>query len=318
MHSDKRGEARELILKTLTDNLVEQLATRLARLVSDDARGHSDVAQILGVSVPHLERLLIGDSDSWAIYLGRPLTGLRGSDVKNLVSQEDLDTFADRVRTLCAALASRAFPGAWFDETEPELHRLLESLRKEMDAQNAAVAQIAATLEESTGADASEVESLRKKVSELQQSMAASRDTATELTAPVYLPRRENMGIQLVSVHSLDRLEEYRSDANLLFGVTGIWLGALIGVAVNLLTGGEWSTATGVFVALVIASVIVCGWQTCVVMGRARGLRKELEQEAGWGKPSYGLRKMSFDELIREVYYDDLGPAQDDAQEGGT
>jgi hypothetical protein len=82
--------------------------------------------------------------------------------------------------------------------------------------------------------------------------------TSSGLLARVILPRQEEMSIQLVPAHLLDRLEEYRRDVGIYTIYIGVVSGAIAGILVNWATGGE-SAITLVSMILVLSFVVFDG-----------------------------------------------------------
>jgi hypothetical protein len=57
-----------------------------------------------------------------------------------------------------------------------------------------------------------------------------------ELTAPVVLPSRREMTVQLAPVNLIERFDEYKADENIAWTVIGLLVGAILGVI------GNWAT----------------------------------------------------------------------------
>jgi len=74
------------------------------------------------------------------------------------------------------------------------------------------------------------------KVQQLSDLITQTKQTSQELTAPVKLPPLEDMEVQLVPTHSLERLEEYRADENRYSLLIGLFGGAILGIFSNWFT----------------------------------------------------------------------------------
>ena len=64
------------------------------------------------------------------------------------------------------------------------------------------------------------------------------RTSPGEMTAPVRLPSREAMTVELRPMNLIERLDEYQSDENLAYGALGLFLGAILGII------GDWAVAS--------------------------------------------------------------------------
>lgn len=97
----------------------------------------------------------------------------------------------------------------------------------------------------------SEIENIRGNLSRFETSRFP-------ITAPVILPASEDMAVQLVSTTSLERLEEYRSEESKWSSIMSVFIGALIGVLTNVVTGGDMTKEAWFLVSLfLIISVLV-------------------------------------------------------------
>jgi cbb3-type cytochrome oxidase subunit 3 len=86
--------------------------------------------------------------------------------------------------------------------------------------------------EEKNGLVETQIEAILKTVN---RAVGRSED----LTARVILPRQEDMDVRLIPSHSLERLEEYRSDENVAYLLIGSFSGAILGVLSNWLTSED-------------------------------------------------------------------------------
>jgi hypothetical protein len=85
-----------------------------------------------------------------------------------------------------------------------------------------------------------------------------------ELTAPVVLPAREEMSVYLVSRHSIQRLDELRSDLHLYSTAVSLLVGALLGVLTALLTG-KFPHGNQLRNTIILATVFVIILMFCLI-----------------------------------------------------
>lgn len=95
------------------------------------------------------------------------------------------------------------------------------------------------------------------------------------LTAPVKIPARERMQIILVPSTYLERLDEYRDGETTWLTFFGIFLGAILGIIVNLATGGEMKSETWLVVAVLGTMTVL----TLIFALQANHRRAKLRKE---------------------------------------
>jgi len=103
----------------------------------------------------------------------------------------------------------------------------------------------------------------------LRQAFSRLSETTQELTAPVTIPSREEMAVRLVPLNSLDRLEEYRFETDFWLAMSGILVGAALGILVNLATGGDLTPAA--WVLIVVLPLIAVGTVSAALRYVRRG-----------------------------------------------
>jgi transcriptional regulator with XRE-family HTH domain len=118
--------------------------------------------------------------------------------------------------------------------------------------------------------------SIREQLQNLEQTISGVLATSQRIVAPVILPPTEDLQVRLVAATSLVRLEEYRQEENKWFAVTGIFLGGILGVFVNWVTGGVMSAAAWVLVAAFAVMGGVAGYSTREYRKRAAPLWKRV------------------------------------------
>lgn len=96
-----------------------------------------------------------------------------------------------------------------------------------------------------------EFERLSIEVTEL------SGDAPVYLTSSVILPNTETLSISLVSVHTLERLEEYQSDLGIANLLIGVFIGVAGGVISNILTNEVMSMTKTSIILLTICLLLL-------------------------------------------------------------
>lgn len=117
---------------------------------------------------------------------------------------------------------------------------------------------------------------LRSQIRDLQTSISELQATSQEITAPVALPSKQQLEVRLIPTTSFERLEEYRAEENKWFTWAGVFLGAVIGVFINLITGGEATVTTWIVSGTFLAMVIFSGVSARSYSQRAKNLRDEI------------------------------------------
>jgi len=97
------------------------------------------------------------------------------------------------------------------------------------------------------------------------------------LTAQVILPSAEDMSVRLVPLHSLERLEEYRSDENKAFLLIGIFAGSVLGVVGNWATGDLTISRVSIFmlVVMLVLTFLTIYWAR-VIAKRSDNVRRQI------------------------------------------
>jgi hypothetical protein len=78
-----------------------------------------------------------------------------------------------------------------------------------------------------------ELAQLNDRLDEITASVQKASEKGQELKAKVLLPPSELMDVQLIPSHSLERLEEYRSDEKKAYVLLGVFLGCVFGILSN-------------------------------------------------------------------------------------
>lgn len=151
----------------------------------------------------------------------------------------------------------------------------IAALSRDLDA----VRNQIASIQKEAPANAAVAEQVQTLTSLVEQAQAKSK----ELMAPVLLPPMEDMEVRLVASHSLERLEEYRSDENKYYLFIGLFGGAILGILANWFTSAQFTITrfSVIFIALLAILTLACVFMVMGISKRAKGLRtKMLSNEA--------------------------------------
>jgi transcriptional regulator with XRE-family HTH domain len=131
--------------------------------------------------------------------------------------------------------------------------------------------------------------SVTDEIQSLKETLSHVQETSQELTVPLRFPRREDMVVPMVPSMWFQQLEDYRADQNRWYTATGVAGGALLGVAVNLVTGGQMTPSAFIFVVAFALMALWCGWSAITYQKRAKQLRNQTLAQAHhpW-KPTAG------------------------------
>jgi len=123
-------------------------------------------------------------------------------------------------------------------------------------------------------------DALAEEMQRLQQEFTRLQDkTGEALTAPVRFPSREAMEVSLVPSTYLQRLEEYRSDESRWFSFFGIFVGAIIGVFVNVATGGKFGVQVWILIGVFALVAVLIGSFGLQARRRGDRLRHDLMEQ---------------------------------------
>lgn len=108
--------------------------------------------------------------------------------------------------------------------------------------------------------EAAQGELWEQRLEEILKTVTRAVGESEEITARVIIPRREDMDVRLVPVHSLERLEEYRSDENIAYLLIGTFAGAVLGILSNWATNETFviTNFSLVLMSLLVTLTILC------------------------------------------------------------
>ena len=104
-----------------------------------------------------------------------------------------------------------------------------------------------------------ELAQLNGRLDEITASVQKASEKGQELKAKVLLPPSELMDVQLVPSHSLERLEEYRSDEKKAYVLLGVFLGCAFGILSNWATQDTFVWTRHASVLLVLFLILTFG-----------------------------------------------------------
>lgn len=121
------------------------------------------------------------------------------------------------------------------------------------------------------------------RLDEIAKTIDRASAKSKELKADIVLPPKEVMDVRLVPSHSLDRLDEYRSDENKAYLLIGAFCGTILGILANWATDENFTITRpslvfmGVFLVLALLS-ITWAYQ---ISRRAKKVREEMLSPKG-------------------------------------
>jgi hypothetical protein len=176
-----------------------------------------------------------------------------GELVLYLLRRNRLDELVNAIRQVKPAILEHVDPTLQLQLKNSELEKLsteLGSLRRQL-----------IDFKEESLSDGK----LGHRVQDILATANRAADQSEVLTARVILPRQEDMDVRLVPSHSLERLEEYRSDENKAYLLIGVFSGAILGILSN------WATSESFLITRfsVVLMTLLAGLTTaCIVWAR--------------------------------------------------
>jgi transcriptional regulator with XRE-family HTH domain len=115
-----------------------------------------------------------------------------------------------------------------------------------------------------------------EEIQNARDSLRRLQSTSNQLMAPVSIPSSEDLTVRLVPSTLLERLEEYRAEENKWSSWLGVFVGAILGVFINLATGGTMTNQAWVVLAILTVVAVLVGRSAWAYRRRANTLRTEL------------------------------------------
>lgn len=155
----------------------------------------------------------------------------------------------------------------------------LQKLQKQLEDTQQAVDEMSSRLDERPAIQAQEEDEFLNLTKKLINSLDQIKIPPQSLMAPVILPPTKDMEIRLVSSTSLQRLEEYRFEENKWYTVTGILGGAILGIIINVATGGQMTAIAWILVITFAVLCAITGWTAWNYQQRGNDIRKQILTE---------------------------------------
>ncbi len=123
-----------------------------------------------------------------------------------------------------------------------------------------------------------ELEKVNQRVDKMVKSIESATEQGHELKAKVLLPPSEYLNIQLVPSHTLERLEEYRTDEKKIFVLLGSFLGSILGILSNWATQKTFAMnrASWVLLTMCIIVTILSTYYAWIISGRVKIAKSKL------------------------------------------
>lgn len=120
-------------------------------------------------------------------------------------------------------------------------------------------------------------EQLEERIEEMLKTASRAIGRSEELTARMILPPPELTDVQLLPSGALERLEEYRSDENIAYLLTGAFGGAVLGILSNWVTNDPFviTRSSGILIVVFIALTIACIFWARRIHQRADKLKEQ-------------------------------------------
>jgi transcriptional regulator with XRE-family HTH domain len=129
---------------------------------------------------------------------------------------------------------------------------------------------------EQTTSVSSSTSSVTEELLDALDTVRQAQQTAQRITAEVVLPSQEDLQVRLISASSFERLEEYRNEENKWFSLAGLFVGAILGVLINSVTGGVMTSAAWIFIGLFLVMTVIMAWTAYTFQKRAERLRTRI------------------------------------------
>jgi transcriptional regulator with XRE-family HTH domain len=199
------------------------------------------------------------------------------------LSEEEFVYFRDKQNKRHFSDKKKAYIGnvarvdTYIEQTNPPLSTEYSSLKSELNVQ---IKDILSTVESlSRRIDNQDNNTLggelsaKEEVKALKQEIAQLQATSKRIMAPVSVPDPEEMEVKLIPSTYIERIEEYRSEESNWFSWFGVFLGSIIGVFVNVVTGGQMSPEAWVLIVIFAIMTSLCFWFGRAARTRANKLK---------------------------------------------
>lgn len=120
---------------------------------------------------------------------------------------------------------------------------------------------------------------IQEELTVLTNNLVKFEAKAKEITAPVRMPKPDAMQVTLVSTTNLERLEEYRHESNKWDTVFGIFIGSVLGLLSNLVTGGKLGFEAWVLIAILGGMSGLTWWTAYKYKERAAKVKNKIDSD---------------------------------------
>jgi transcriptional regulator with XRE-family HTH domain len=239
------------------------------------------LASMLGVPREQLASWESGSESPTAGLLGRlgEILGLSSAEAAHLrgldqapPSQGPLSSTSDPGST---ARDTDSGPGPRAAASTPQLTNQLRAHIADLEA----LLRQAVT-EQSAAADSPGAPWSARDVADALRTVKELRQTSELFAARVVPPPPQDMELRLVTLDSFQRLEEYRSDQNHWTAVAGVLFGAILGVVVNITTGGRWTMLSISLTIILTVFAGLAGLTARTYTNRANLIKHQLAEAA--------------------------------------
>jgi hypothetical protein len=123
-----------------------------------------------------------------------------------------------------------------------------------------------------------ELAEINQRLDTMTTSIESATERGQELKAKVLLPPSEHLNVQLVPSHSLERLEEYRTDEKMIYVFLGVFLGGIIGILSNWATQDSFKIdrASGVLIAMFVFLTCCLSYWAYITNERVHKVRNQM------------------------------------------
>ncbi len=261
--------------EALRDKRLSMFSQLLKRYMTRAGMSGDDLAGPTGIDAQELQRLEAGQVGptrqmTEAIIAALSLDEDEANDLRQAADRDRgrrrrsaAPYLSDYARSMMFTLPDRSDPALQQVQAQlQDMQRTVEEMSVRLQAQKPA------------GVPAGSVDhALIGEIEDLKEQLNAANQT---LTAPVLFPTAQAMSVRLAPVHQLDSLDEYRGDESKLLAVFGVFVGAILGVFVNVATGGKMEAAAWIILVVFLVVAALFGYAAWEVRKRGSRLKSRI------------------------------------------
>jgi hypothetical protein len=243
-----------------------------------------EIKEVLNELDPSLEKdpkqgkahLLVGDVNSPVsfIYSSRDKINIK-EDIESIVKDMlEAQTLITRSRAAQHVVNLDRLQEPEKKEAARRVETDVELLRAEMETMKQLVSQVQDRV---PTLDGSQIQASLQAVEERINSRIQSISQASRtLSAPIEMPPEEDIKVRLVTVGTIDRLSEAMQEESKWGTWGGVFLGALLGIFINIVTGGTLDMSGGILLIVLTLIAGLCGYTSWDYGQRGKVLKKKL------------------------------------------